>query len=161
MVHPNPNHVLTITRTVVQYIRVHAEETYPFECCGFLYGDDKSGNRHITLAVRALNSKMGDQRRRFEIAPKDYLQAEQFATSQGLQLLGIYHSHPDHPAVASKHDLAQAMPFFSYLIVSVRNGSAAEMRSWRLRDAVRAFDEEAIHIGGFETLPKGGTIVSH
>ncbi len=137
---------LVLSPEVDAHIRRHGEAAWPYECCGFLYGPADGNPRLITRALRAPNSKEGDQRRRFEIAPTDYLEAERYAADHGLQLLGIYHSHPEHPAVASKHDLAQAMPFFSYVIVSVRGGRAAEMRSWRLRDEVRAFDEETILI---------------
>ncbi len=136
---------LLLDAKVAHHIRRHAEACYPYECCGFLYGRE-DGHRLLTHALPAPNSKQGDRRRRFEIAPKDYLRAEQYAGAQGLQLLGIYHSHPDHPAVASRHDLRQAMPFFSYLIVAVWHGHAREMRSWRLREGVRAFDEERISI---------------
>ncbi len=142
---PSKDLKIIVTPEVAAHVRAHGEEAWPCECCGFLYGREDEV-RLITHALRATNSKAGDQRRRFEITPTDYLEAEQYAATHGLQLLGIYHSHPEHPAVASRHDLAQAMPFFSYLIVSVRQRQAAEMRSWRLRDTERAFDEEEIVI---------------
>lgn len=124
-------------------VQQHAEQAFPYECCGFLYGEEGEP-RQITLARPVENTKEGDQRRRFEIAPPDYLRAEQYALQHNLNLLGIYHSHPQHPAIASEHDLRQAQPYFSYLIVSVLDGRAADYKSWRLRDEERQFDEEIV-----------------
>lgn len=142
MKHPE----ITIDKAAAEAIRQHGAATFPFECCGFLYGDESGDRRHIALALPANNSKLGDQRRRFEIDPLDYLKAEQYALQHNTHLLGIYHSHPDHPAIASPHDLAVAMPYFSYLIVSVMNGVATDLKSWRLQDDQPAFLEENIRL---------------
>ncbi len=75
------------------------------------------------------NHKEGDQRRRFEISDLDYMKAERHAAKEGLTLLGVYHSHPLHPAIPSEHDHTVAMPFFSYLIVSVQTEGTAHVRS--------------------------------
>lgn len=128
---------------VIQTVNAHAREAFPNECCGFLYGNESAG-RSITLAQRVENSKAGDQRRRFEISPLAYLKAEQFALENDLQLLGIYHSHPNHPAIASVHDLEKAMPFFSYVIVSVMDGKIADTKSWKLKEGIREFAEEEV-----------------
>lgn len=131
--------LLTMTR--------HAEEAFPNECCGFLYGndnDDSGNNRNVLLALTTDNSKEGDQRRRFEISPSDYMKAERYAAEHDLLLVGVYHSHPNHPAIASEHDLAQAMPCFSYVIVSVMQGKTADVRSWKLHDEERIFLEERV-----------------
>ncbi|TAK40579.1 MAG: M67 family peptidase [Saprospiraceae bacterium] len=136
---------LTIDDTAAEVIRRHGEEAFPFECCGFLYGDEKDG-RFISQAVPVSNSKEGGQRRRFEISPLDYMRAEQYALQHHTQLLGVYHSHPNHPAIASGHDLAAAMPYFSYVIVSVMEGKAVELKSWKLEDEERKFGEEKIAI---------------
>lgn len=119
----------------------HAESTFPNECCGFFYGSDQTV-RNVTLAVPVENSKEGDQRRRFEISAFDYMQAEKFATENDLTLLGIYHSHPNHPARPSEHDLKQAVPFFSYIIVSVMNGKVADTTSWQLNDELKFVEEK-------------------
>ena len=120
------------------------EASFPNECCGFLYGKIKDGKRYIELARPAKNSKKGDQRRRFEISPFDYMKAEQYALLNDVELLGIYHTHPNHPAVPSVHDLKQAMPFFSYVIISVMNGKTDILRSWRLNEETKQFDEESV-----------------
>jgi proteasome lid subunit RPN8/RPN11 len=134
-----------LTLELEKKIREHAEQTYPYECCGFLYGKENDG-RILTDVLAVENSKEGDQRRRFEISPLDYLKAEQYALKEKLNLLGIYHSHPDHPAIASKHDLEKALPFFSYIIVSVKNGVSDEIQSWQLNEEIRQFDEEYVQV---------------
>ena len=129
-----------LTEEAKKMIGVHAEDTFPNECCGFLFG--KEGNeRVISEAVKVTNSKEGDQRRRFAIAPADYMKAEQYALENDWTLLGVYHSHPQHPAIPSEYDRKQAMPFFSYFIVSVIDGKTAHIRSWKLDDN-RRFEEE-------------------
>jgi proteasome lid subunit RPN8/RPN11 len=137
--------IININQTVFEAIRTHGEATFPNECCGFLYGDDSDG-RQITISMPIHNSKEGDQRRRFEISPLDYMKAERYALENDTQLLGIYHSHPNHPAIASVHDLAKAMPFFSYVIVSILEGKYADIKSWKLYDEKREFNEEKVRI---------------
>lgn len=123
-------------------IREHAEADYPNECCGFLFGDN-TRERAVTQVIKVSNAKEGDQRRRFEISPEDYRKAESYAEEHGLDLLGVYHSHPDHPAEPSEQDRRVALPFFSYIIVSVPAGEAADIRSWQLNDE-RQFEEETL-----------------
>jgi len=136
---------VTLSEKAVEIIYQHGREAFPNECCGFLYGDEKNG-RVIELAVPAHNSKEGDQRKRFEISPFDYMKAEQFALQNNTQLLGIYHSHPNHPAIASERDRAEAMPFFSYVIVSVVDGEIDDLKSWKLKEEARVFDEEKVEL---------------
>ncbi len=121
-----------------------AVQTFPDECCGFLFGvETDKGERYLTDLLIVNNAKEGDKRRRFEIASKDYLRAERYADERDLTLLGVYHSHPNHPAVPSERDRLAAQPFFSYVIVSVLDGRADAVRSWRLNDE-RHFEEEPI-----------------
>ena len=93
-----------------------AERTFPDECCGFFFGKEAGDNRFINAITVVDNSKEGDKRRRFEISPQDYLKAEIFADENGLTLLGVYHSHPNSPAIPSEHDRISAQPYFSYII---------------------------------------------
>ena len=127
-------------------INNHGEAYFPNECCGFLYGRTEGEKRIITLAKPVTNIKDGDQKRRFEISPLDYMKAERFALENDTELLGIYHSHPNHPAIASVHDLEKALPFFSYVIISVMDGTSVDVKSWRLKDEERAFFEEKVEV---------------
>lgn len=117
---------------------------FPDECCGFFFGEESGDDRIIKIARPVINAKQGDKRRRFAISPKDYIAAERFADEQQLQLLGVYHSHPDHPAIPSEHDRVAAQPWFSYIIISVMNGKIHHIRSWQL-NAENQFEEELIN----------------
>jgi proteasome lid subunit RPN8/RPN11 len=123
---------------VSEAIRQHGVETYPNECCGALIGRD--GVVSSTYALP--NTTEEGPRRRFLVRPQDYREAERRASDAGGDLLGFYHSHPDHPARPSQYDLDHAWPFFSYVIVSVRSGVSEDMTSWRLREDRSAFDQE-------------------
>ena len=119
-----------------------ATSAFPDECCGFMFGrEDAAGNRIVTQALTINNSAVENRKRRFVISPKDYMKGEQYAIANDVQLLGIYHSHPNHPAIPSEHDRVAAQPFFSYVIISVQNGSIDHTRSWLLNDNFQ-FDEE-------------------
>ena len=118
--------------------------TFPDECCGFLFGREETDGTRLILDILAVdNSKEGDKRRRFEISPQDYMTAEQHAFDHDWTLLGVYHSHPKHPAIPSEHDRKAAQPFFSYVIVSVISNEDITVRSWLLNDD-QQFDEEKI-----------------
>lgn len=121
-----------------------AISAFPDECCGFFYGTEDGDYRHVTTAIPVVNSKEGDRRRRFEISPMDYMKAENYALLHNLRLLGVYHTHPLHPAIPSQHDLAQALPYFSYIILSVEENQVRDIRSWRLNEEKSIFEEEQI-----------------
>lgn len=127
-------------------VRADAERAFPDECCGFLFGLESNACRQITESLPVENAQTGDKRRRFAITERDYLRAERHALANGLQLLGIYHSHPRHPAVPSIHDLRVALPFFSYLIVSAYPEGVHHARSWQLTDDGRRFIEEPLFL---------------
>jgi proteasome lid subunit RPN8/RPN11 len=131
---------LRLNKQVDGAIRAHGQETYPNECCGALIGRD--GVVDETLALPNMTDE--GPRRRFRVTPNDYRAAEKRAGEAGAELLGFYHSHPDHPARPSQYDLDHAWPFFSYVIVSVREGVSGDMTSWRLREDRSAFDEEQL-----------------
>lgn len=121
-----------IDKNVLLSIKNHLETAYPNEACGFLLGNADAEGRTISHLVEAENQSTENQRRRFVIAPLDYMKAERYATKEGLTLLGIYHSHPDHPAIPSVHDLEFAQPWFSYFIHSITSGEMTDTRSYRL-----------------------------
>jgi proteasome lid subunit RPN8/RPN11 len=129
---------LTLAGGVDAAIRAHGAETYPNECCGAMIGRDGV----VTTTYALPNTTEEGPRRRFLVRPTDYRDAEKQAAAAGGELLGFYHSHPDHPARPSQYDLDHAWPFFSYVIVSVRNGVSEDMTSWRRRADRSAFDAE-------------------
>jgi proteasome lid subunit RPN8/RPN11 len=118
-------------------IRKHGEETYPHECCGALVG---TADR-IDAAVALPNTTEEGPRRRFLVRPSDYRMAEQRASESGGELVGFYHSHPDHPARPSQFDLDHAWPNFAYIIVAVAAGAAGDMTVWFLHEDRSRFDE--------------------
>lgn len=123
-----------------------AINSFPDECCGFFYGEeDSAGNRIVTEVLVVNNAKQGDKRRRYEISPRDYIKGEQYAVERNLQFLGVYHSHPNHPAIPSEQDRMAAQPYFSYIIISVFDREATHLRSWRLNDSLQ-FEEEKTSI---------------
>jgi len=136
---------IIFNKRLINQVKDHALETYPLECCGFMFGEDHVEGRTITEIRPATNSKEGDQRRRFEIDPLEYLKAERYALANELTLVGIYHSHPDHPAKPSEHDLRQAVPFFSYVILAVTKEAVENITSWQL-DKNGQFEEEKVEI---------------
>ena len=131
---------LHLASGVADAIRAHGVETYPHECCGALVGRDGE----VTSTIALPNITDEGPRRRFRVSDADYKRVERAADSAGAELLGFYHSHPDHPARPSQYDLDHALPNFSYIIVSVTSGTAADLRSWTLRADRSAFDEEAL-----------------
>jgi proteasome lid subunit RPN8/RPN11 len=131
---------LTLKPGVPDDIRRHGSETYPHECCGALIGLDGV----VTGVFPLPNTTEEGPRRRFLVRPDDYRQAERHAREAGGDLLGFYHSHPDHPARPSQYDLDHAWPSFSYVIVSVQNGEPRDMTSWRLREDRSVFDQETL-----------------
>jgi proteasome lid subunit RPN8/RPN11 len=134
---------LTISAAVDQGIRHHGEETYPHECCGALVGKDGLVSEIVALP----NTTEEGPRRRFLVRPSDYRLAESQATELGGELLGFYHSHPDHPARPSQYDLDHAWPTFAYIIVAVAAGAAADMTVWFLKDDRSIFEEGSLHHG--------------
>jgi proteasome lid subunit RPN8/RPN11 len=118
-------------------------ESVKGECCGFLFGIERLDDRIVTKTMAAINVAENKDNR-FEIAPKEYLEAERYADQNGLRLLGIYHSHPDNPATPSKSDRQSAYPELSYVIISVTNQKFTDIRSWRL-NAAAGFEEELIN----------------
>jgi proteasome lid subunit RPN8/RPN11 len=133
---------LTLTAAVDAAIRAHGRETFPHECCGAMLGREGV----VSEAFALPNTTEEGPRRRFLVRPDDYRTAEKRAREAGLDLLGFYHSHPDHPAKPSQYDLDHAWPSFSYVIVSVMGGEDKLLTSWRLQEDRSAFDEEEIQI---------------
>jgi proteasome lid subunit RPN8/RPN11 len=127
-------------------IRAHAERTYPHECCGALLGHEAADGARWIAALHQADNRREDAAapRRFLIEPDDYRTIEGAARQQRLDIIGFYHSHPDHPARPSEYDREHAFPWYSYVIVSVRDGVAGEATSWILDDDRAAFAAEVL-----------------
>lgn len=150
---------LWIGNHLAERIRAHGAETYPHECCGALLGRDSSSvvssdraedaplpGREILGLFPLINRRDDSPRNRFSVTPEDVLAAERAAHQQGLEVVGWYHSHPDHPAKPSQYDRDHAWPWYSYIIVSVQSGAPQDMTSWRLNDDRAEFSPEGIEI---------------
>jgi proteasome lid subunit RPN8/RPN11 len=146
-----------ISAELAEKIREHGIETYPYECCGALLGRDlgsadgagleASGHRvsrEILSLFPLVNRRDDSPRNRFSVTADDVRDAEKAARAQGLDVIGWYHSHPDHPARPSDYDRDHAWPWYSYIIVSVHTGAPQDMTSWRLKDDRSGYMEEKI-----------------
>ena len=150
---------LWISGHLAEKIRAHAAETYPHECCGALLGRDATmiapvGSekearvrpREVLAVFPLVNRRDDSPRNRFSVTAEDVLAAEKVAREHGVDVVGWYHSHPDHPARPSEYDRDHAWPWYSYVIVSVHNGAPQDMTSWRLNDDREGFLTEGIEI---------------
>jgi proteasome lid subunit RPN8/RPN11 len=127
-------------------IRAHGERDYPFECCGLLIGSFKEdGVKEVSEVYPISNAREEEaKRRRFLIRPEELLRGERHARSLSLDVVGFYHSHPDHPARPSTYDLEHAWPSYSYVIVSVQQARAADLFSWEMEPDRTRFNQEQI-----------------
>jgi proteasome lid subunit RPN8/RPN11 len=139
---------LRLSTEIVAKIRAHGAETYPHECCGALLGRDADGDasRQILALFPLVNRRDDSPRNRFSVASEDVRHAEKAAREKGLDVVGWYHSHPDHPARPSQYDRDHAWPWYSYIIIAVASGKPEDMTSWRLRDDRSEFDAEEIAV---------------
>jgi len=129
-------------------IRKHGERTYPYECCGFLLGIREGETNVLSEALPAENERQESQETRYLITPRQYKRADDYARSQGLGVIGYYHSHPDHPAAPSGYDLDHSCwPGESYIIVAVEKGKSAALNSFT-KPNYTSFEQEEILIDG-------------
>lgn len=135
---------LRIRADLVEQIHRHAAETYPLECCGALLGRDDTEAREVLALLPLPNRQQESPRNRFVVSAEDVRAAERAALQQGLELVGWYHSHPDHPAQPSAFDREHAWPWYSYVIVSSGSRAKPELTCWRLADDRSRFEPEAV-----------------
>ncbi len=142
--------MLLIKRSDLDSLRRHGEETYPHECCGILLGRIEGETRTVEATLRAGNTRTDSPHDRYHIDPKELVAAQRLAREQGLDIVGFYHSHPDHPERWSATDLAEAHWYgCSYVITSVAKGRAAVTNSFALvgsGEEDRCFADEAIEV---------------
>ena len=138
---------LYLPQEILAQIHASGEATYPEEGAGLLLGKVDGERRRIVSLLELSNQReSGARHNRYLLTPQDYLRGEQEAARQGLDVLGVYHSHPDHPNRPSEFDREWAMPFLSYVITSVQSGRAVESRSWQLSQDRAQFTEETMMV---------------
>ena len=141
--------MLRLTNGTLEEIQDHGVVSYPYEGCGLLLGRIVNGD-NIVEAIYTVPNRWEDEeekRVRFLIHDQDMLRAEMAAAEKGLDVIGIFHSHPDHPPEASPRDLAwAAWTGYSYLITEIRDGQPLKSRSWQLLLDRSGFKEEAVVI---------------
>ena len=108
----------------------HARATYPNECCGAMIGSIDGESKRVTIAIALDNVSQGPQRSRYELRPEDLLYADREARRQNLDLIGIYHSHPDCGAYFSETDLKNSCPWYSFVVLSIQKGQFDHANSW-------------------------------
>jgi proteasome lid subunit RPN8/RPN11 len=136
--------MLRLSTSLVEEIRREGERAYPAECCGVLAG--RPGEVKEVLKLVPVTNRRTDDPHRYLIAPDDLRRIEAELRSSGLEVLGCYHSHPDHPAVPSAFDTDQAWPWYSYIILGVDRARAAELTSWVLDDDRSAMSPESVDV---------------
>ena len=138
---------------LMRQIYDHTEASYPYECCGVMIGT--SGNPSVVHAFRPCKNLNTERARdRYDMDPQDQLRAEQEFRNSPWEIIGIYHSHPDHPSRPSQTDTDRAWPGYSYVIISVQKGKVASTNSWALKvlnESEREFEEELLVVQGDET----------
>jgi proteasome lid subunit RPN8/RPN11 len=155
---------LKINSEQLDAIRAHGARDYPSECCGVLLGASNGGRKEVREVAPLPNLRHDpesaeqvlplddpgreSERNRFLIDPREQLRVEQGARARGLDVVGYYHSHPDHPARPSNYDREHAWPWYSYVIVSVREGRPQELLSWVLSEDRSRFEPELVEVAG-------------
>jgi proteasome lid subunit RPN8/RPN11 len=153
--------MLRLTAAIYGELQTHGEETYPHECCGVLLGKSEGGVNAVEAAVRAGNTRIDSAHNRYNIAPQELIKIQRQGRERGWDIVGFYHSHPDHPAQWSQTDFAEAHWLgCSYVITSVDHGVAKQTNSFRLSggsEESKSLESEVIELysGSGELVPTG------
>lgn len=138
---------ITIPGEIMDEIHGHGEKLYPEEGAGLILGTAWGEGREVRQILPMANHFEADSRsHRYRLDPREILQAEELADQLGLEVIGVFHSHPDHPPAPSQYDLDWAVPWYVYLITSVQRGAASESRVWRMLEDHSRMIEEALEI---------------
>ncbi len=138
--------MIVVRATDVERMNRHGEQDYPRECCGLLIGSFSPSSERVVHEVVPISNAREEpaKRNRFLITAEELMRGERYARRTNRDVVGFYHSHPDHPAEPSAFDLEHAWPRYSYIIVSVEQGTATNVASWQLQDDRSRFDSEQI-----------------
>ncbi len=137
--------MLGIDNDKVRYIKDLAKKSYPNECCGLLIGINTSEKRIVDVRPTQ-NWNVERSHDRYVIDRREFEKIDKEAVKKGFQIIGVYHSHPDHPAIPSEYDSEHACSWFSYIIVAVEKGETTDIKSWVFNDKEKLFEEEKIHL---------------
>ncbi|MDR2643589.1 MAG: M67 family metallopeptidase [Planctomycetaceae bacterium] len=139
------NKMIIVTKQQQIEMNRHAESEYPNECCGAVLGRFENDKKTVQQILPISNMREPEAKHnRFLIRPEEFLHCEKTARKSGLDVIGFYHSHPDHPAEPSQYDLEHALPVYSYIIIAVAKGHAEEMTSWELQNDRTQFNRESM-----------------
>lgn len=134
--------MVEIRRQLLDKLIEHAQKSYPYEGCGILTGISEE-----LIEINFVENKIMDRKRdRYEIDPKDFLRVDKTARDNGHEIVGFYHSHPDHPALPSTFDIEHAWPEYIYIIISVFNGTKKDVKAWRLFPDNKKIKEEELKV---------------
>jgi len=137
--------MIVVKESHLSAMRAHGERDYPFECCGLMLGQFVDGRKQVSETYSISNAREEEAKRnRFLIRPEELMRGEKYAQEKGLDVVGFYHSHPDDVAVPSQYDLEHAWPTYSYVVMAVEKGQAADLRSWEMEADRSRFNEEEI-----------------
>lgn len=142
--------MISMPANVLERMRAHAAASYPEECCGGLLGKADPDAARVLASEPVDNARDGERECRYLVSPQDYRRLEALAEGRGLDLLGFYHSHPDHPPAPSDYDREHAFPFFHYLILAVSRTGPGGTASFVLSEDSGTFVAETLHIDDIE-----------
>jgi proteasome lid subunit RPN8/RPN11 len=128
---------ILIALNEIEIIKKHVAEIFPFEACGALLGKIEGDNKNITLVFPANNRFKKIAWDKFEIEPEDMLEIDKLSRRENLEIIGFYHSHPNHPAIPSNYDMDASWPYYSYMILSVKgndSGDVVDIKSYLIPD---------------------------
>ena len=138
--------MMVLPEELLDRIGDHARREYPEECCGVLFGRATNDDHTVEDIAEIENIQQENRKRRFLISADQYREAERLAAHRKMELIGFYHSHPDHPAVPSAFDTEHALPWFSYVIVAVVRGNVRDASAWVLADNRTRFEEQLLSV---------------
>lgn len=136
--------MLFLTKEQIERIFNHVKKNYPYETCGILLGHKEDAAKRVFKIVEANNLNRERAHDRYDMDPRDFYKADVLARDEGLEILGFYHSHPDHPAAPSVTDKQKAWNGYSYVIISVKGGGECLAKSFVLENPEEDFKEEKI-----------------